>query len=337
MDISFNKKTSQSSTKVTVRVAVGITNGVLTPYLTVRAFYNLVAFDTSPKHYNTADSFSHVYNRFVKKPENAEFIVDDQPHFGIGSKTKPLLNSKGLRKFALDHAYKFQFCPTNMKNLMDACLSEFACPDSIEKLPQHLRSRDLPNNISLLPLNELYQALVSGEVPDSSFILSADFRELQRVLDSMNTFYIMELVGNRFRAGQSRDLFLNRLLRHPSYKSDTFIRFYGIYLFGESDFVDSATLENDFFLKAPLILNINKSEIERCKATKDSSFRVEDKDQIRRMMELCLLNPRIQYNGLVEPFVNEKALKLLNTKKLPIRVTGKWAYNNNLNNDATFP
>lgn len=336
MDISFHKKISQSRTKVvTVRVAVGISNGVLTPYLTSSAIFSLVAFDSrafdlSSSYSGAVNSFFKLHNRFIKRPANREFVVDvvdGRLYFGPGRKNLPLLNSEGLRKFAFDYAYRFQFCPISVKNFMDACLSKFACPGSIEKLPESLRCRDLPNNISLLPFNGLYSDLLSGEVPGTSFLLSSDFQELERVLNSTNTFYIMELVGNRFRAGHSRVAFLRRLLDHASYKSNSFLRFHCIYLFGESSFLDSATLENDFFLKAPLVLNKRKFEIERCNNA-DYCFQVEDKDQIVRMLELCLSNPRIQYGELIDPFVNDKALKLLNAKCLPSKAC-QWSRNNN--------
>ena len=340
MDISFHKKISQSRTKVvTVRVAVGISNGVLTPYLTASAFLSLVAFDSIYNYSNGVVSFYKLYHHFIKRHANTGFVVDtvdERPYFGPGKKKVSLLNSEGFRKFAFDYAYKFQLCPTNVKNFMDACLSKFACPGSIEKLPEYLRCRDLPNNISSLPFNELYLDILSGEVPSTSFILSSDFQELQRVLDSMNTFYIMELVDNRFRAGHSRVAFLRRLMGHTSYKSSAFIRFHCIYLFGESSFLDSATLENDFFLKAPLVLKKRKYEVERCNST-DYSFQVDDKGQIERMLELCLSNPRIQYGGLMDPFVNTKALRLLNAKCLPTVKACQWARNNNIKNDATFP
>ena len=79
--------------------------------------------------------------------------------------------------------------------------------------------------------------------------------------------------------------------------------------------MDCVTLENDFFLKATQILQVEKSSIEFCKSTNDHSFKVQSSNQIRHMIEACFLNSRVQYNGLVEPVINENILELLNTKK----------------------
>ena len=85
-------------------------------------------------------------------------------------------------------------------------------------------------------------------------------------------------------------------------------------MFNDSSLADCVTLENDFFLKAPEILKVEKSWIENCKATNDHSFQVQSSDQIRHMVEACFLNPRVQYNGLIEPVTNRRVLELLNTR-----------------------
>jgi len=298
MKITFEKKINERAT-ATVTVRLGITRvGVLKPYLTVSALYQLIAYNSNPTVSETF--FVKLYNNFIQNSENEEFIVNEQLSFGRGGHKKVILNTQGLAKFANEHTRKFQFCVVSMKNFIEACLLEF----------ERIEISETPTQ-DQLPLDLLYQELVSGSIQDTKAL---EFFELQRVLNSTNTFYIMELADNYFRAGKSRTYFRTRLQKHTVYKSKKFIGFYGIYLFKDSSLLDCSTLEGDFFLKAPQILGVEKSQIEKCSSTNDFCFLVDDRQQIRKMLELCFVNPRVQYNGLVEPVINTSVLTTINKK-----------------------
>ena len=300
MKINFEKVINQNATTTvttTVTVTLGLTKvGVLKLYLPVSSLYELVAYNSNPSVSRT--TFTRLYNDFIKDSENKKFVIDEQLSFGKGGHKKVVLNAEGLAKFANEHTRKFQFSVANMENLKEACVSEF---ERIGIVP-------VQNQLSI---DFLYQELLSGNICDTE---ASEFFELQKVLNSTNTFYIMELADNYFRAGKSRTYFRTRLKKHTVYKSTKFIGFYGIYLFKESSLLDCATLEGDFFLKAPQILGIDKLQIERCSSTNDFSFLVDNKEQIRKMLELCFVNPRIQYNGLVDPVINPNVLATINKK-----------------------
>ena len=308
MRVNFEKIINQNVT-ITVTVTLGLPKvGVLKPYLPVSSLYELIAYNSNPPI--AKRTFTRLYSDFVKDSENIKFVIDEQLSFGRGGHKKVVLNTQGLAKFANEHSRKFQFCVASVENFIKACLLEFERIETHETSSQQLFNRIAPVQ-NQLPIDFLYQELLSGNIYDTE---ASEFSELQKVLNSTNTFYIMELADNYFRAGKSRTYFRTRLKKHTVYKSTKFIGFYGIYLFKESSLLDCATLESDFFLKAPQILGIDKLQIERCSSTNDFSFLVDNKEQIRKMLELCFVNTRIQYNGLVDPVINPNVLATINKK-----------------------
>ena len=84
--------------------------GNLIPYLTVKALFELIAYNSTPISY---DLFRKKYNDFAKKNENRKYIVNESLSFGKGGHKKVTLNTEGLRKFAAEHNRDFQFCSTN--------------------------------------------------------------------------------------------------------------------------------------------------------------------------------------------------------------------------------
>ena len=190
MKITFYRKDSASSLQE-VTVVVGLTNtGLLIPYLTVQALYHLVAYNSRPISYSL---FKKTYSNFVKDPKNAEFIVNEKLRFSRGGRRKTTLNTEGLRAFAFTHKRLFQFCPTSLTNFMNACRTAFEEMENSPNPIKMLQDQTAPTCNSLLPVNSIYEGLMSGELPDSGTVA---FFELQHVLDSTNTFYIMELKDN---------------------------------------------------------------------------------------------------------------------------------------------
>jgi hypothetical protein len=135
-------------------------------------------------------------------------------------------------------------------------------------------------------------------------------RELQALLLARNIFYIMECENLFFRVSYTLDCLQARLQPHAVYNSSRFIRFHNLFKFKDSEFLDSLTLENDFFQKS-YIIGLQKHEIERCSFTNDFCFKVGDRRDIQNMLNLCLTNPRINYCGIVEPVTNMALLNAL--------------------------
>ena len=190
---------------------------------------------------------------------------------------------------------------------MEACQRKFdGVRNGVITNEPRLLGRELPANMSVLPITTLYNALISDEV---EYYATS---ELLRILSSKNTFYIMELENNRYRAGSARDTFRGRLNGHETYMAARwFKKFWGVYLFRGPSTVDCVTLENDFFIEASKILKLPKLSVERCGAR---GFGAKP-EQIRRALELCFTSPRLRYNGLVEIVTNDKVLGLLSTDK----------------------
>ena len=314
MSLRFEKRVSLGRTEpLTVKISVRKT-GILLPYLSAGTLYQLLAYDSA---YISKTRFTALYKDFTADPANEKFLadMDNLSMFGTGEgeNTKPL-NAEGLYAFAKDNknTFRFKFCSESIGNFLQACIVKLKAYEAgVIRRPRQpwWIDREYPSNVDQLAPALLHNALVTGDI--DYFIPE----ELWRVITSRNTFYVMRLTDNRFRGGSSRRIFYKRLENHDAFKSDTFDRFYGLYLLGDSDDVDATTLENDFFLQASKVLRLKKSVVERCKKTNDSAFDVDNEEQIQHILELCLLNPLVQYSGLIEVVTNTKVLELISTKE----------------------
>ena len=55
-------------------------------------------------------------------------------------------------------------------------------------------------------------------------------------------------------------------------------------------------------------MGLKKQEIERCSLTNDFCFKVNDRREIQHMLNLCLINPNINYSGMIDPVINTALL-----------------------------
>ena len=320
MYLDFEKRVSLERTEpLSVKMVVTKT-GVLLPYLSASTLYKLLAYDSANI---SIWWFTALYKDFTDNPANKKFLVD-RDNLSAGGRydaTKPL-SAEGLYAFAKDNKnnFRFKFCSESVGNFLQACIVKLKAYEvGVIKRPQQpwWINREYPGSVDQLAPALLHNALVTGDI--DYFIP----KELWRVVTSRNTFYVMRLTDNRFRGGSSRQILYKRLGNHDALKPDTFDRFYGLYLLGDSNNVDATTLENDFFLKASKVLRLKKSEIERCKKTNDYAFDVDNEGQIQHILELCLLNSRVQYSGLIEVVTNAKVLELISTKEYLIFIEPK--------------
>ena len=296
--VSFDKETSKNIfEKCTVSVGLSKTGKVL-PILTIKALFELIAYDSNPKP--SLSNFSRLYKNFVINPANSEYILD-QKHitFGKGGYKKASLNGDGLKLFIKKNQEYFQVSLETLASFTDAVLKGFinVVDPTVKKL---LLKRVLPAQIDLYDL-------ICDMRENPSLNLHT---ELQELLVTRNTFYIMECENLFFRVGHTLDTLRGRLQPHPVYNSPRFKSFHTLFKFKDSELLDSVTLENDFFLKC-YVIGLQKHEIERCSFTNDFCFKVDDIRDIQYMLNLCLTNPHINYSGIAEPVTNKGLLNAL--------------------------
>lgn len=307
MLVSFLKQVSLEKTdNTTIRVGVPKygTSVVPMPYLESNGLYNLLSFNLLPLE---EVWFANLYDDFTTNSKNAEFLVEDQLDFGYHFKPSKVLNESGLVRFAQENNRRFQFSLQDVENFMAACLVEFESARRLEHREKVLRKRKLPTNQEMLPINALYNSLVSGEIRGFE---ESEIFELKLVLNSRNTFYIMELKNNQYLVGQSRLRFGTMLLEHDTYLSESFVKFYGVYLFDGPGPVDCATLEEGFLLKAAKILQVETF----CGKEGGCILTASNVNEIRHILELSLLTPKHKYNARMAPVTHERVLNLLCSK-----------------------
>ena len=152
--------------------------------------------------------------------------------------------------------------------------------------------------------------------------------QVRRILASENCFYLLQMSNNYFYAGSTRAGLVSRFGhdKHSAFRSKNFIRFYGIYLITHSDHADAVGLENDFFLQASKILNIEKKFISRLPHPTDNiknyGFKVKSPRKIGQILESCFLDSP-NYRGIVEPITEAPVLSLLKEKLLLLKVKRK--------------
>lgn len=302
--VSFDKETSKNIfEKCTVSVDLSKTGKVL-PILTIKALFELIAYDSNPKP--SLSNFSRLYHNFVINPANSEYILD-QKHitFGKGGYKKASLNGDGLKLFIKKNQEYFQVSLETLVSFTDAVLKGFinVVDPTVKKL---LLKRVLPAQIDLYEDNLICDMRENPSLNSYNYLHT----ELQELLVTRNTFYIMECENLFFRVGHTLDTLRGRLQPHPVYNSPRFKSFHTLFKFKDSELLDSVTLENDFFLKC-YVIGLQKHEIERCSFTNDFCFKVDDIRDIQNMLNLCLTNPHINYSGIAEPVTNKGLLNAL--------------------------
>lgn len=251
--------------------------------------------------------FINLYNAFVRNPQNSAFVIDQAYiTFGRGGHRKISITGDGLIAFAKENQRAFQLCRYTLNSFVSSILEGLSSLDSSINVA---KNRPLPSRENLHE-EVLYRELCKNTILDPSSFVHI---ELQALLLTQNIFYIMEMEDLYFRAGFSLDYWRSRLKNHPAYNSPKFLRFHTLIKFKPCIFLDSATLENDFFQKAGVI-GLKKEQMSRCSVTNDNAFSVSDRRDIQNMLNLCLTNPLISYSGWVEPVTNLALLDALNNK-----------------------
>jgi len=302
--VSFDKETAKGIFEKCM-VIVGLSKmGKVLPILTIKALFELIAYDSNPNP--SLSNFNRLYHKFVINPDNSEYILE-QKHitFGKGGYKKASLNGDGLKLFINQNQKYFQVSLETLMSFTEAVLKGFTniVDPTVKKL---VLNRILPVQ------TDLYENNLICDMRENPVLNSYNYlhTELQALLLTQNIFYIMECENLSFRAGYTLDCLQARLQPHPIYNSSRFIRFHSLFKFKDSEFLDSVTLENDFFQKS-YIIGLQKHEIERCSFTNDFCFKVGDRRDIQNMLNLCLTNPRINYSGIVEPVTNMALLNQL--------------------------
>lgn len=223
------------------------------------------------------------------------------------------MTARGLVEFAEHHSRRIQFCPHTINNFMTACSAKI---QEVQHENKHLTNKTIAD-LKEMPIFGLYERLTAVDNR-----LAEDFvnhSELQRLLRSVDVFYIMQLEGAPsgkpvFRIGAScLQEFRARLAQHDTYKSVQFKKFQSIYILKSSEHLDSMTLENNFFMRASLILNRPKIDIQKM-GTGELGVEFESVEIVDEIFNECMKNPLINYDGLVERFTNKEALHRLDKK-----------------------
>ena len=252
-------------------------------------------------------------NKFITHHQHNTDLVLTKHNVNFSSKKfKATLTARGLVEFAEHHSRKDPVCPHTINNFMTACNAKI---QEVQHENKHLANKTIAD-LKEMPIFGLYERLTAVDNR-----LAEDFvnhSELQRLLRSVDVFYIMQLEDAPsgkpvFRGGAScLQEFRARLAQHDTYKSVQFKKFQSIYILKSSEHLDSMTLENNFFMRASLILNKPKIDIKNGNGKTGVEF--ESVEIVDEIFNECLKNPLINYDGLVERFTNKEALHRLDKK-----------------------
>lgn len=196
--VAFNKKTGPNKFELcTVSFGLLKKGGVL-PVLTLKAFYELIAYDSKPKP--SISRFRKLYNLFVHNPKNSLFIINQENiTFGKGGHSKTSINGEGLLAFAKANQHNFQLCSETLNCFIDSILDEINTMGYSANFS--INNRSLPGRTGLHQYF-LYKWLCENITLDPQFFWTV---ELQGLLLSQNTFYILEMKNLHFRVGFSLD------------------------------------------------------------------------------------------------------------------------------------
>jgi hypothetical protein len=195
--VTFKKKTGPHTFEPCT-VSLGLLKkGAVLPVLTVKAFFQLIAFDSNPRP--SMAHFINLYNAFVRNPQNSAFVIDQAYiTFGRGGHRKISITGDGLIAFAKENQRAFQLCRYTLNSFVSSILEGLSSLDSSINVA---KNRPLPSRENLHE-DVLYRELCKNTILDPSSFVHI---ELQALLLTQNIFYIMEMEDLYFRAGFSLD------------------------------------------------------------------------------------------------------------------------------------